>query len=92
MPDERQDSIRQGIHAPEESPEGQRAAEKKRDQAPEAQPIGGGMGGTSDADAPADEALYKAQREAAESDEIGAGDTESDATLPEPTEPDEDER
>lgn len=69
MPDERQDSIRQGIHAPEESEEGQRAAEEKRRTAPDAPPIGGGMGGTSDADSPADEALYQAQRNAAESED-----------------------
>lgn len=71
MPDERQDSIRQGIHSPEESPSGREAAEKKRKEAADAPEIGGGMGGTSDADTPADEALYDAQRREAE--EAGSG-------------------
>lgn len=72
MPDERQDSIRQGIHAPEESPSGQEAAERNRKAAPDAPEIGGGMGGTSDADSPADEALYEAQQaEAEEREESG---------------------
>lgn len=65
MPDERQDSIRQGIHAPDESPSGREAAEKNRKAAADAPEIGGGLGGTSDADSPADEALYEAQREGA---------------------------
>lgn len=67
MPDERQDSIRQGINAPEESPEGQEAAERRRELNKDGPEIGGGMGGTSDSDSPADESLYNAQRE--ESDE-----------------------
>lgn len=66
MPDERQDSIRQGIHAPEESPEGQKAAEQRRQRDADAPEIGGGMGGTSDVDAPADESIRKAREHAAE--------------------------
>lgn len=69
MPDERQDSIRQGISAPEESPEGQKAAERRRELNTDAPEIGGGMGGTSDADSPADESLYNAQREGSEPEE-----------------------
>lgn len=66
MPDERQDSIRQGIGAPPESPEGQTAAEERRRLAAEGPPIGGAMGGTSDADRPADEAQMNAARGADE--------------------------
>ena len=62
MPDERKDSIEQGIGAPEESPKGRAAAEKHARGAPEGPEIGGGMGGTSDADSPADEANFEAQR------------------------------
>ena len=71
MPDERQDSIRQGIGAPEESPEGQAAAERRRELNRDAPEIGGGMGGTSDADSPADESLYNAQQAEAEGDREG---------------------
>lgn len=68
MPDERQDSIRQGIGAPEESPTGQAAAEERRQKAAEGPPIGGGMGGTSDAEIAGEEAdmnqkLYEADRD-----------------------------
>ncbi len=69
VPDERQDSIRKGIDPPPESPAGQEAAERKRREAKDAPEIGGGMGGTSDADSPADEALYKAQLEETEGQE-----------------------
>ena len=61
MPDERRDSIAQGIGVPEESPEGKRAEEERRRRAAEGPEIGGGMGGTSDADTPADEANFDAQ-------------------------------
>jgi len=56
MPDERKDSIEQGIGTPEESPTGRAAEEERRRRAAEGPEIGGGMGGTSDADSPADEA------------------------------------
>lgn len=72
MPDERQDSIRQGIGVPPESPTGDAAAEERQKRAAEGPPIGGAMGGTSDADRPADEA----QMDAARSD---AGDTPGNA-------------
>ncbi len=55
--DERQDSIRQGIAVPPESVVGQEAERRKREhdaQSPCRET--GGMGGTSDADSPADEA------------------------------------
>jgi hypothetical protein len=59
MPDERQTSTREGIAPAPESPLGQRAEERQRDALthtpPEAQPDSA-MGGTSDADSPADEA------------------------------------
>lgn len=81
MPDERQDSIRQGIQAPEESPSGQAAAEERRRRAAEGPPIGGAMGGTSDADRPADEALYDAQRSDAAGSPGGGDAAGGDATL-----------
>ncbi len=65
MPDERQDSIRQGIGAPAESPEGQAAAEERRRRAAEGPEIGGGIGGTSDVDSAADEAQANAAARAA---------------------------
>ena len=61
MPDERKDSIEQGIGAPKESPRGQEAAEERQRRAANGPEIGGGMGGTSDADSPADEANYDAE-------------------------------
>lgn len=68
MPDERQDSIRQGIGAPEESPSGKAAAEELRRQATEGPPIGGAMGGTSDAETAGDEADMAAKQYVAEQD------------------------
>lgn len=73
MPDERLDSIRQGIGAPAESPEGQSAAEERRRLAAEGPEIGGAMGGTSDADSPGDEAQANAARFAG-SDDAGGDD------------------
>ena len=66
MIDERQDSIRQGIQAPPESETGRKAEEERRRRAAEAPEIGGGMGGTSDADSPGEEAHADAARRAAE--------------------------
>ena len=59
MPDERQDSMRQGIGAPPESPmateaDAARKAEITRN--PNPVEMEGAMGGTSDVDRPADEA------------------------------------
>ena len=61
MADERQDSIRQGIGVPPESEVGKAAAEEKRKRNAQGPEIGGGMGGTSDADSPGDEAQFNAQ-------------------------------
>ena len=59
MPDERAESISQGIGAPPESKVGRNAEERAREQLirtpPEAQPDSA-MGGTSDVDAPVDDA------------------------------------
>ena len=60
MPDERKDSIEQGIGAPQESPEGQKAEAERRRLAAEGAEIGGGVGGTSDADSAAQEARWNA--------------------------------
>jgi hypothetical protein len=52
MPDERLDSMRQGIGAPPESPAAQKADAERRDQvlrAPSPVPMESAMGGTSDA-------------------------------------------
>ncbi|MBW3630659.1 MAG: hypothetical protein KY464_15355 [Gemmatimonadetes bacterium] len=73
MPDERQDSIRQGIGVPEESPTGVAAEEERRKLAAEGPPIGGAMGGTSDAERPGDEAQMNAAMREAE-DEAAADD------------------
>jgi RluA family pseudouridine synthase len=59
MPDERQDSMRQGIGAPPESPAAQQAdAERQAEIARNPSPVEmeGAMGGTSDVDSPGDEA------------------------------------
>ena len=71
MVDERQDSIRQGIGAPEDSEIGQRAARERSRLAAEGAEIGGGLGGTSDVDSAADEATVERELHAAESDEAG---------------------
>lgn len=59
MPDERQESTREGIAPAPESEIGAEAADRQRDALthtpPEARPESA-MGGTSDADSPADEA------------------------------------
>lgn len=60
MKDERMDSIEQGIGVPEESPIGREAAAERRRRAAEGPEIGGGIGGTSDADSPAEEAAFEA--------------------------------
>ena len=70
MPDERQDSIRQGIGVPEESPTGVAAEEERRRLAAEGPAIGGAMGGTSDAESAGDEAhLNAAMREQEQADD-----------------------
>jgi len=59
MPDERKESISQGIAAPDESAIG-KAAERRRQhelvRTPEEAQPDSGMGGTSDADSPGNEA------------------------------------
>lgn len=60
MPDERRDSIEQGIGAPDESPIGREAAEERVRRAAEGPEIGGALGGTSDADSAGDEAAFQA--------------------------------
>jgi hypothetical protein len=77
MPDERQDSIRQGIQAPAESPEGTAAAEARRRRAAEGPQIGGAMRGTSDSDSPGEEAQAAAARSDA-GDSLDGGDGSAD--------------
>jgi hypothetical protein len=70
VPDERKDSIRQGISAPDESPSGKEAEEERRKRAAEGPEIGGAMGGTSDAESAGDEsALNRALHDAEEPEE-----------------------
>ena len=64
--DERQDSIRQGIGAPEESPTGKAAEQERRERAAKGPQIGGAMGGTSDAESAGDEAAMNRVRRDAE--------------------------
>ena len=59
MPDERKESISQGIAAPPESAVGQEAARRRKEElvrTPEEARPDSGMGGTSDADTAGDEA------------------------------------
>ena len=66
MPDERQDSIRQGIGVPPESEIGKAAECDRQARAADGPPIGGGMGGTSDAEtAPEEAQMNRALHEAA---------------------------
>jgi len=64
MVDERQDSIQQGVGVPPESEVGREAERQKQQHNAEAPPIGGGMGGTSDAEtAPEESQLNRALSE-----------------------------
>ncbi len=74
MPDERRDSIERGIGAPDESPIGRRARTKREQQAGDAPPMDGAMGGTSDADSPGEEAQQKAFEHARDEEERTEGD------------------
>ena len=59
MPDERLDSMKQGIAAPPESPAAQEADKERRKEMvnnPSPVPLEGAMGGTSDAERAGDEA------------------------------------
>ena len=60
MPDERMESIRQGIGVPPESPAAAKAEEERRARAAAAPPMDGAMGGTSDAESAGDEAHMNA--------------------------------
>lgn len=66
MPDERQDSIRQGIHAPEESPSGAAAEAERRRRIAGDPTMDAAMGGTSDESTAAEEAQANAARAGAE--------------------------
>jgi hypothetical protein len=66
MPDERQDSIRHGLHSPEESPSGAAAEVERRRRVAEDPPVESAMGGSSDESRPADEAQVNAARAEAE--------------------------
>lgn len=72
MPDERRESIEQGIAAPKESSIGRAAEAKRRDElvnAPESTHADSAMGGTSDVDSPADESAVNSVRN---SDDVGS--------------------
>ena len=69
MPDERQDSIRQGIGVPEESPTGMAAEEERRRLAAEGPQIGGAMGGTTDSEGAGEEAQMNAAMREAEDEQ-----------------------
>lgn len=77
MSDERQDSIRQGIHAPEESPSGSAAEHERQRRVAQDPPIDSAMGGTTDASRPADEAQMAAARAQSET---GAGQSQQNQT------------
>lgn len=67
MPNERDESLKQGIAAPDESPIAREAEARRREQLlntpPEAQ-ADSAMGGTSDVDAPVDDAeMLRARNE-----------------------------
>lgn len=62
MPDERMDSLRQGIGAPPESPAAKRAERERLRKSSHDPPIEGALGGTSDADTAGDEARADAER------------------------------
>jgi hypothetical protein len=76
MPDERLDSIRQGIHAPAESPSGAAAEREREERTAAGPPIGGEMGGTSDSETAGEEADMDAKRSAAEESAGGDGSDE----------------
>lgn len=60
MPDERMDSIRQGLSAPPESPIGKAADRERQKQVAQDPPIEGAMGGSSDESSPGEEAQVNA--------------------------------
>lgn len=66
MPDERLDSIRQGIHAPPESPSGVAAEREREEETTQDAPMDAAMGGTTDSETAGQEADMDAKRRAAE--------------------------
>jgi hypothetical protein len=66
MPDERLDSIQQGIHAPPESPSGVAADRRRAEKVAQEPPIEAALGGTSDAETAGQEADMNTKRRAAE--------------------------
>ena len=72
MPDERMESLRRGIAAPPESPAAAEAAAARRAELAKEPPIDGGLGGTSDAETAADEALMNAELHGAGAGELAS--------------------
>lgn len=66
MPDERLDSIQQGLHAPAESPSGAAAEKARQKRLSEDPPIESAMGGSSDESSPGEEAQVNAARRSSE--------------------------
>lgn len=62
MPDERMESMREGVGAPPESPTAKRAEKERLRQISHDPPIDEAMGGTSDAETAGDEARMDAAR------------------------------
>jgi len=60
VPDERQDSIRQGIHAPAESPSGVEAERERQRLVAQDPPIEGAMGGSTDESTAGEDAQQRA--------------------------------
>ena len=81
MPDERLDSMRQGIGAPPESAEARRADEERREAiARDPVEMEGAMGGSSDSDSPGDEAAVDAaMRRGIDDERSASGGGDADA-------------
>lgn len=78
MPDERQDSIRQGIGVPPATEIGAAAEAERQERAAQGPEIGGAMGGTSDVDRAGDEAQFNAGQGTGLPQGAGAGDRSGD--------------
>lgn len=75
MVDERMESTKQGIASPPESKKGKRADEERRnhlDEQTREQRPDSAMGGTSDADSPADESFVDSSKHIDDEDEVRA--------------------
>lgn len=79
MPDERQDSIRQGIQAPEESPSGAAAERERQRRVADDPAIDSAMGGGSDESRAGEEAQVDAARAGMEGGGAAAAGAESEA-------------